>query len=210
MAYVKKELSALRMFLPEGTYEWIIKYFQKYPIALSLTKTRKTMYGSYVFDSSKSKHLITVNGSLHPYQFLLTLTHEIAHLICFVRHGRSVAPHGAAWKKIFSEMLQDLLQLNVLPQDVHLAIANYSKNMRSSQCYDATLMQTLRKYSDPDLTVVSNLKPGEAFITDKKKEFQVIKKLRTRYQCQCIQSGALYLFPAEYAVKKVDKNRLVS
>lgn len=200
MAYIKKDLSALRMFLPEGTFDWIITYFQKYPIALSLTKNRKTLYGSYTFDIQRSQHKITVNGSLHPYQFLLTLTHEIAHLICYINHGRNAAPHGKEWKKIFSEMLQELLRLNALPQDVNVAIASYSANMRSSQCYDPALMQTLQKYSHPGKKVVSNLNPGDTFFTEKNQSFQVIKKLRTRYQCKCVRTGTLYLFPGEYLV----------
>lgn len=211
MAYIKRELSALANFLPEGTYDWILPFFIQYPIELSLTKDRKTLYGTYSYDYKSKRHRITVNGNLHPYQFLLTLLHELAHLITFVQYGARVAPHGDEWKSVFRNILKDLLQLNLLPKDLSEALARYTYNMKSSQCYDPVLMQALRKYSQPDLITLSDLKIGAKFVTEEKRDaFEVVEKLRTRYKCRNIRTGHVYLFAGHCPVIPLTNNSSLS
>jgi predicted SprT family Zn-dependent metalloprotease len=36
----------------------------------------------------------TVNSNLNKYKFLITLIHEISHLVAFEKFGRNIKPHG--------------------------------------------------------------------------------------------------------------------
>jgi predicted SprT family Zn-dependent metalloprotease len=51
------------------------------------------------------KHEITVNSNLNKYKFLITLIHEISHLVAFEKFGRNIKPHGNEW--IFFSTVND-------------------------------------------------------------------------------------------------------
>ena len=79
----KKEspLHSLSSFLPDGAYEGVAQYLQEYKVHLTVTRERKNILGNYrnkIFDKN---HRISVNGNLNKYSFLITLLHELAHLL---------------------------------------------------------------------------------------------------------------------------------
>ena len=79
----KKEspLTALNSFLPEGSFEDVARYLHQYKVHLTITRERQTILGNYrnkVFDKN---HRISINGNLNKYSFLITLLHELAHLL---------------------------------------------------------------------------------------------------------------------------------
>ena len=41
-----------------------------------------------------NNHRISVNGNLNKYSFLITLIHELAHLLTFTQYKNRVDPHG--------------------------------------------------------------------------------------------------------------------
>ena len=81
----KKEapLTQLNSFLPPGTYEPVEEYLRHYKIHLTVTQHRKSILGDYRHRTDFKNHRISVNGSLNKYSFLITLLHEIAHLLTF-------------------------------------------------------------------------------------------------------------------------------
>ena len=89
-------LHALAAYLPDGTFEQVMAYIVEYKVHLTLTRERQSILGDYRHPDRKGGHRISVNGSLNKYAFLITLLHEIAHLVTFIHFGNRVASHGAA------------------------------------------------------------------------------------------------------------------
>ena len=81
----KKEapIDHLQRFLPPGTYEAVLQYLQFYKVHLTVAAERKSILGDYRHRTHFSNHRISVNGNLNKFSFLITLLHELAHLLTF-------------------------------------------------------------------------------------------------------------------------------
>jgi len=92
----KKEapISALQEYLPPNTMEEVLAYLQFYHVHLTVARDRKSILGDYRHRTHASNHRISVNGNLNKYAFLITLLHELAHLLTFEKYGNRVASHG--------------------------------------------------------------------------------------------------------------------
>lgn len=202
MALEKKPLNVLEQFLPNGTYEDIIPYLDRYHIKLKITKARKTKYGDYRPARRGNAHQITVNGNLNQYQFLLTLVHEIAHLVAFDNYGFGIQSHGIEWKKTYQELMIPFLKESVFPTDLLQVVLSAMKNVKSSSCYDADLVLALRQYNtEPSGTLIQELSIGSEFIAANKKRYKLLSKRRTRYEAEELDTKKIYLFPALYEVE---------
>ena len=196
---MEKPLAHLEAFLPPGSPDGIYPYFQKYAIHLTLTRSRRSVFGNYRSPARGSNvHHISVNGDLNPYAFLVTLTHEIAHLKAGVDFGRGIKPHGHEWKQTFRQVLQPFVVANIFPTVIAQALNTYLKNPAASSCSDETLYLALRKFDAPkeNTGLVAHFPDGSHFKTADGRQFMRIKKLRTRIQCQEIATGKMYLFSA--------------
>lgn len=204
MALKKKPLEALEQFIPPGTYDYIFSYLQRYKIKLSITKERKTKYGDYRPPQRGETHRISVNGNLNQYHFLLTLVHELAHLVAFDNYGFRIQSHGTEWKKTYQELMSPLLTTEVFPQTLLTAVQQSMQNVKSSSCYDPNLAIALRQYdSGPIGTLIRDLPMGSYFLAPNKKKYQLLEKRRTRYEAEEIETKKRYLFPALYEVEKL-------
>lgn len=201
----KAPIQALSHFLPEGAFDIVAPYFSQYKIKLTLTQERKSILGNYRNPiHSTDFHLISINGNLNPYSFLITLMHEIAHLIAYVHFKHTIAPHGPEWKSIFQRVLQPFFIKKIFPANIENALAQYYNNMKASTCGDPNLYKTLKQYDAPSNKVfVDSLASGEQFKTEKGDTYIVVEKRRTRYVCEHVLTGKKYLFPAIYEVEKV-------
>src|SRR5512147_1935841 len=96
----KKEapISALQHFLPPDTLEPVLTYLHHYHVHLTVAKERKSILGDYRHRTHAKNHRISVNGNLNKYAFLITLLHELAHLLTYEQFGNSVMAHGMEWK----------------------------------------------------------------------------------------------------------------
>ena len=56
-----------------------------------------------------------MNGTLNNYSFLITLIHELAHLLTFTQYKNRVEPHGREWKRIYGTMMKDFLTPDIFP-----------------------------------------------------------------------------------------------
>ena len=81
----KKEspLQQLNVYLPEGSFEDVVTYLHEYKVHLTVTRERKSVLGDYRNSHSNRNHRISVNGNLNKYSFLITLLHELGHLLGF-------------------------------------------------------------------------------------------------------------------------------
>ena len=202
----KKEapLVALEDFLPKGSYLMVEPFLLQYNVHLTITRSRKTILGDYRNAIKGKAHRITVNGNLNRFSFLITLLHELAHLITFMRFGNSVAAHGNEWKNQFSDILKQFTQAELFPLDVKRQLIHSIKNPAASSCADADLLRVLRQYDHiPEgVCLVEELADGSMFKIGAGRVFKVQKRLRKRIQALEISTGKTYLFSPVYEVFK--------
>lgn len=196
----------LEQFLPEGTYRKVAPFFREYNIHLTITHDRVTVLGDYRSPSHDYPvHRISINGSLNPYSFLITLLHELAHMLAYIQYKRSIQPHGAEWKDIFGKLLGKYLGKGIFPANVEEALINYQSRITASTCSDPDLYRALKKHDRRKkyMRLVEEVPLNEHFETHDGRIFQNIEKLRTRFRCKEVGTGYVYLFPAIAEVKLI-------
>ena len=90
MAKVEHPLRALNAYLPAGAFDPVVELINHYKVHLTVTRERKSVLGDYRHAVLNVNHKITVNGNLNKYEFLITLLHELAHLLCFEQYRNRV------------------------------------------------------------------------------------------------------------------------
>lgn len=192
---MEKDKKILEKYLPEKSVEQIFEWIKFYKIRLKITKQRSTKLGDYRPPGLKPFHQISVNHNLNPYSFLLTLTHEIAHLIVWEKFKNKVKPHGYEWKSEFKLLMKPFLQTNIFPSELHQVIIIYLENAKASSGSDLELTRLLRKY-DKDyksLPILEDLPIDSIFRINNGMQFKKGKKLRKRYTCICLDNNKKYL-----------------
>jgi len=203
----KKEapLMTLQSFLPEGAYDMVMQYLQHYKVHLTVTRERKSVLGDYRFAVNGKNHRISVNGNLNAFAFLITLLHELAHLVAFVRYGNKIASHGKEWKLTYEEILGQFLQLNIFPPDIALEVRTTMRNPAAGSCAEDGLLRVLRKYDKHSGTkkLVEEIAEKSSFKTDDGRVFVRGDQLRKRIKCMELKTGKMYLFSPVYEVTPV-------
>ena len=195
-------LEQLDQFLPPGASALVFAYLNEYKVHLTITKERKSILGDYRHATHQDHHRISVNGSLNPYAFLITLIHELGHLVTFLRHQNQVASHGREWKTAYRHILEDFIALKIFPADILASLQQSLHNLPASSCADERLTRVLRQY-DPKsgLVLVEQLPEGALFSTTNGKLYKKGSRIRKRIACVEVETGKLYLFSPVYEVK---------
>ncbi|MES2702063.1 MAG: SprT-like domain-containing protein [Bacteroidota bacterium] len=204
-------ISFLEQFLPHGTFEQIAPFFRSHTIHLTLTHERKSVLGDYRHPYADTKyHRISINATLNPYSFLITLLHELAHLYTFEHFGNRVAPHGKEWKTQFRHILIPFMGKRYFPADVEKALFAYLHNPSASTCTDAQLYKSLYKYDEhkPGFKLVDDLSVNQCFETEDGELYQKLEKLRTRTRCRNLGNGKVYFFQGIVEVRARARRRL--
>ena len=203
---VRHPLQALADFLPENTFDDVAAYLQKYSVHLTISQHRASVLGDYRNAVHGQNHRISVNGNLNKYSFLITLLHELAHLLTYEQYKHRVQPHGREWKKWYGEGLFIFLQKKIFPRDIETALRQSLNNPGAGACAEEGLMRVLKNYDNkhPDVLHVEQINLSEHFKTRDGRVFQRGEKRRTRYFCTEVKTGKIYLFNALYEVKKVE------
>jgi len=203
----KKEapLHYLGQFIPEASSLLVLQYLQQYKVHLTITRERKTILGDYRHATFYNTHRISVNGNMNKYSFLITLIHELAHLLTYMQFGNKVQSHGREWKNVYSVLLKRFIDLNIFPADIQQALHQSLHNLPATSCADDVLIRVLKQYDEKQngLMMVEQIQDGSLFEIEKGKIFKKGKKLRKRYQCVEIKTGKVYLFSPVYEVKTV-------
>lgn len=203
----KKEVpvSHLQHFLPPGTGDAVLAYLHQYKVHLTVAKERSSILGDYRHRTHHTNHRISVNGNLNTYAFLITLLHEIAHLLTFEQYGRRVQAHGREWKMIFSGLLKQFVESKVFPPDIEYELVQSLHNPAASSCAEEGLLRVLRKYDDNkgDFQLVEQIPAGSLFRIKDGRVFKKGEKLRKRFKCTEVATGKVYLFSPVYEVHVV-------
>jgi hypothetical protein len=207
MAKVEHPLGALRSYLPDGAFEPVVHLINYYKVHLTVTKARKSVLGDYRHAGIGSNHKITVNGNLNKYEFLITLLHELAHLLCFEQFKNRVDPHGKEWKNIYSRLLSQFIQLKIFPSDIQKSLQKTLLNPAATANGETALLLVLRKYDEVKKeghAFVAHLPEGTLFESLKGRIFRRGKKRRIRIECVEVATGQVYSFSALTEVKLVN------
>jgi SprT protein len=204
----KKETSLymLEHFLPPNTFDLIAPYFKNHTIHLTLTHDRKSVLGDYRQPSKEAPyHRISLNVNLNPYSFLITLLHEIAHLLTYIHFKDEAQPHGREWKTQFRHILIPYIGKGIFPFDIEKALIAYVRNPAASTCTDACLYKALYRYDEkkPGYKLVDDLEIGHWFETEDGRVFEKMDQLRTRCRCKDVANRKVYFFQGIIEVKHV-------
>lgn len=196
----------LLKYIPESALPLIQQWYNEFDFHLRISKSRKTKLGDFRPAFQGKPNRISVNGDLNQYHFLITLTHEIAHVACWKEYKSKVAPHGKEWKLIYSQMLQTLMQVVDFPADIQDALQRHLKRPKASSCSDPELFKVLRNYSINSSSNVYYLEemPLNAEFIMHQRRFKRGKKRRTRFECLELSSGKVYLISGHAEVELVD------
>jgi hypothetical protein len=204
LSKVEHPLNALKAYLPEGAFEPVLALIHQYKLHLTVTKARKSVLGDYRHPRMGANHKISVNGNLNQYEFLITLLHELGHLLCYEQYKNRVDAHGKEWKYLYGLLLADFIQRDIFPIDIKKSLKKTILNPAATANGETALLLVLRKYDivkKEGMAFVAHLPDGALFETEKGKRFQKIKKCRIRIECVELATGHIYSFSGLTEVK---------
>jgi len=184
----------LAKYIPEHAVKPVFELIVANQVHLKIVNERVTRHGDYRKGLS-GKHEITVNASLNKYRFLITLIHEISHLVAFEKFGRNIKPHGNEWKYSFQIMMVPFIRPEIFPSNLLPLLARHFKNPTASSDTDATLALALKQYdAQNDKNYIFEIPYGCVFRIPNGKIFKKIALRVKRYECIEVNSGRVYLF----------------
>lgn len=184
----------LEKYIPQASVASVFQLITTHNIYLKIVNERLTRHGDYR-KMPNGQHQITVNSNLNAYRFLITLIHEIAHLIAFKKYGSMVKPHGNEWKHTFQQLMLPYIRPEIFPNQLLPYLAIHFKNPKASSDTDAKLSLALKHYDAPnDKNYIFEIPLGGDFRLYNGKIFKRGKKLVKRYECLEIATGKIYLF----------------
>ena len=201
----EKFTAVISKYIPERSVEYCVDLWTHYRFSFKVTRERKSKLGDYQFHIRKKQHIITVNGSLNRYGFLITFIHEVAHLVHHEQREKHHSPHGREWKQIFRQLMTPMLNEDIFPEDLLARLKAHMENPKASSYGDPRLARIIKKYDqDPDDSVIylEELDTGEVF-SFHGRSYEKIERRRTRCLCRDLKTGRKYLIPEVAMVTKV-------
>ena len=185
----------LKKYLPEHAVHPCFELIKANHVHLKIVNERQTRHGDYRKDT-QGFHLITVNSSLNKYRFLITLIHEIAHLVAFEKYGRMIKPHGEEWKTTFQRLMVPFIRPEIFPNQLLPLLARHFRNPKASSDTDAKLAIALKAFDEKETekNYIFEIPMGSNFRIHNGKIFKKMALRVKRYECLEVSSGRLYLF----------------
>lgn len=181
-------------YIPEHAVNPVFDLIVANQVHLKIVNERVTRHGDYRKGPS-GKHEITVNASLNKYKFLITLIHEIAHLVAFEKFGRNIKPHGVEWKYSFQRLMIPFIRPEIFPSQLLPLLARHFKNPTASSDTDAKLALALKFFDKTnDKNYIFEIPAGSVFRIHNGKIFKKGSLRVKRYECMEVSSGRVYLF----------------
>ena len=194
----------LARYIPEHAVKPVFDLIVANQVHLKIVNERQTRHGDYRRGHT-GKHEITVNSSLNKYRFLMTLIHEIAHLVAFEKFGRNIKPHGDEWKFTFQRLMVPFIRPEIFPGQLLPLLARHFKNPTASSDTDTTLSLALKQYDkENDKNYVFEIPYGSVFRIKNGKIFKKLAVRTKRFECIEISSGKTYLFNPNAEVELIN------
>ena len=201
-------MQALAGFLPDGTFDKVVAYVHHYKVHLTISKQRKSVLGDYRHAGWGGNHRISVNGNLNKYEFLITLLHELAHLLTYEQFKNKAEPHGKEWKGHYSKLLVDFVQQKTFPADIEKALQKSIINPAATANGETELLLVLRQYDGIKKEGhyhIIDIPEGSLFQTENGKIFRKGARRRKRFECMEVKTGLQYSFSPVTEVRIVQQ-----
>ena len=198
----------LKNHVPLAAVDACFALWQKHQFVFKLRKARITKVGDFTYRPGHQPQ-ITINQDLHPFLFLLTYIHEVAHHEVHARHGSRVEAHGAEWKTRFRELLMPLLDPIIFPEPLLSGLKKHMENPKASSFSDPELTKLFRLF-DERITVqilLSDIPKGSIFKLHNR-WFVKGELRRTRVLCRELKTKRNYLVPADSPVSETQLSLL--
>ena len=192
-------IDTLEKFAPAAFTPYLADCILGAGVQFKIVPGRKTKLGDFRTHPLQTKPIITVNGDLNPYSFLITALHELAHLDTYRQYGWKVAAHGLEWKTAFRHRLLPLLESKALPSELHHVLEKSFVRLKASSGGDVQLSRVLRTFDLKEEITLESL-PRNAHFYLNNKHFIKGELRRTRYLCTEFGSNRIYLVHALAAI----------
>ena len=193
----------LKKYLPERAVTPCLELIKENGVHLKIVNQRVTRHGDYRL-LPNGLHQITVNATLNQYRFLITLVHEIAHLVAFEKFGRRILPHGLEWKRTFQVLMLPFIRPEIFPSKLLPLLAKHFINPKASSDTDAKLSLALKAFDIKNgKSFVFEIPEGSIFRIYNGRLFKKGSLRTKRYECVEISSGKVYLFQPNAEVELV-------
>src|SRR5205085_12340227 len=102
---------------------------------------------------------------LHPFLFLMTYVHEVAHLRVHRKFGFKAEAHGEHWKTNFQILMAPLLTLEIFPEPLLTGLKKHMASPKASSFSDAELTHLFRLQNEREKNAVllSQIPEGSIF-----------------------------------------------
>jgi len=205
---VDKLRDILQKHVPAPSVEYCIQLWKDSPFKFKLRKSRQSKIGDFSCKHGETPQ-ITVNNDLHPYLFLITYVHEVAHLRIHKEFGNKVDGHGEEWKDKFRELLVPMMNEEVFERKVLNGLLRHMVNPKASTFSDPEMTEILRsvdaKWSRA--TLLSEIPEGSLFGLHGK-WFRKGALQRTRVLCLELKTKRKFLVPADMPVENAQLSLL--
>ncbi|MGC4022472.1 MAG: transcription elongation protein SprT [Cyclobacteriaceae bacterium] len=197
---LKKLESLLSQRVPPLAINYCVLLWQESPFDFKLRKNRQTKVGDFTCSTGKAPQ-ITVNKDLHPFLFLMTYVHEVAHLRVHASHGRKAEAHGHEWKTSFQNLMEPILHEEIFPEPLLSALKKHMSSPKASSYSDSELTQMFRSFDqrERETVLLSHIPEGSIFSLHGR-WFKKGKLKRTRVLCSEVKTRRQYLVPADVPV----------
>lgn len=205
---------SLARYVPLQSLDELANLMVQHGIHFKIRRGRLSKLGDFRPAQKDSPPIITVNGNLNVYAFLLVFYHELAHLLVWQKFGRKALPHSKIWKETFGFLLREAVAKGHFHQSINQAVYEYSFRVKASGLADAQLQRLLPMFDKEQATehhdkvLLEDVPENAIFMAANGRLFRKAEKLRKRFRCQCLSNKRSYLFHplAEVTMHKPDTN----
>lgn len=183
----------LETYLPDESLPVVMGWLNGHALEVRVARSRRSKLGDYRPPVKDHLHRISVNKDLNPYEFLLTLTHEIAHMLVWDRYRKRMKPHGKAWKAQYASLVYELVEKDLFPDELKPLLIHHITKPRGSSKGDGDLIRGLHAYNPGQSgTFLEDLPENAVFSLPDGRMFIKLQKLRKWYRCQHLENKRFY------------------
>lgn len=187
----------LEKHLPVEAVEPFSSLLKEYQVSVRISRERHSKLGDFRPGNGIVPHLMSVNGNLNPYEFLLVALHELAHADVYRNYGRRVAPHGNEWKIRYGALIREAVDRAMFHPSLHSLLNEYSYRVKAGGIADSALVRALKIFGESQdhqaWLFLEDVPDAGIFRTRKGRRFVRGEKVRTRVRCLCLQTKRQYL-----------------